>query len=124
MSRFRVCNANGLETKIFHKYVESRTFFVAWEDGFESSVRFLSSNTLNPSQGSELHVHDEMEEFYYVLSGKAQIKCGDEKVEVKAGDAIFLPAGVPHGIQNIGSEPFRYIVCGARVSAEPLDSPL
>ena len=121
MGKFIVRNVNSLAVKTFHEYVKSRTFFVAWEDGFQSSVRFLSSNMLRPTEGSELHVHKDMEEFYYVLSGRAMIRCGDENAEAKAGDAIFLPAGVPHSVQNIGDESFRYIVCGARILDKPLD---
>jgi len=118
MSKFLVRNVKDLSTKVFHERVSSRTFFVAWEDNFESSIRFLSSNTLKPYEGSELHVHESMEEFYFVLSGKASIRCGDETADVGAGDAIYLPANVPHSIQNTDSSPFCYIVCGARILSE------
>jgi mannose-6-phosphate isomerase-like protein (cupin superfamily) len=44
-----------------------------------------------------------------VLRGRAQIGIGDEIIEVKATDVVFIPAGVPHWYQNIGNEPFEFL---------------
>lgn len=45
----------------------------------------------------------------FVLRGRARIRIGDDVVEVSAGDAIYIPAGVPHDYENIGDEPFEFI---------------
>jgi mannose-6-phosphate isomerase-like protein (cupin superfamily) len=38
---------------------------------------------------------------------------GDERREVMAGDAVFVPRGLKHGLQNTGSEPITLLlVCG------------
>jgi quercetin dioxygenase-like cupin family protein len=45
----------------------------------------------------------------YVLRGHAKIGIGDYIHEVKAGDVVFIPAGVPHFYENIGEEPFEFL---------------
>ena len=38
---------------------------------------------------------------------------GDEKREVGAGDAIYVPRGHKHTLENTGAEPIRLLVaCG------------
>ena len=45
----------------------------------------------------------------YVLRGHAKIGIGDENHEVKAGDVVFIPAGIVHFYENIGEEPFEFL---------------
>ena len=45
----------------------------------------------------------------YVLGGRARIGIGDEVFEVKTGNAVFIPAGVPHWYSNVGEEPFEFL---------------
>ena len=45
----------------------------------------------------------------YVLRGHAKIGIGDYIHEVKTGDVVFIPAGVPHFYENIGEEPFEFL---------------
>ncbi|HUH96225.1 MAG TPA: cupin domain-containing protein [Anaerolineales bacterium] len=45
----------------------------------------------------------------YVLRGKATITIGAETHDVKAGDVVFIPAGVIHSYQNTGAEPFEFL---------------
>ena len=45
------------------------------------------------SKGSYGHRHKELEELYFVLSGKLQFKLGDEIVELGKHEAIRVPPG-------------------------------
>ena len=40
----------------------------------------------------------------YVLQGAATIGIGDEEFQVKAGDVVYIPAGVPHWYRSEGEE--------------------
>jgi mannose-6-phosphate isomerase-like protein (cupin superfamily) len=53
------------------------------------------------------HTHTECEEVIYILSGKGDIKIGEEVFPMKVGDAIYLPIGVGHLIRNTGKEVMR-----------------
>jgi uncharacterized cupin superfamily protein len=53
------------------------------------------------------HTHTECEEVIYILSGKGDIKIGEEVFSMKVGDAVYLPTGVGHLIRNTGKEVMR-----------------
>jgi quercetin dioxygenase-like cupin family protein len=58
----------------------------------------LGLNCFAPGQDQKVHTHAGADKFYLVLSGKAKIVVGDEARDVAAGDLVFAPAGVPHGV--------------------------
>lgn len=59
------------------------------------------------------HHHRELEEIYYVVSGRGLMTVADDTREVGAGDAVYVPRGCRHTLENIGSEPIKLIlVCG------------
>ena len=51
-----------------------------------------------------LHHHPHADEWYYVIEGSALFTVGDEVIRGTPGTALFLPAGVPHRIDNDGGE--------------------
>ena len=53
------------------------------------------------------HIHSDSEEVIFVLSGKGEIKIGDETFPMNPGDAIYLPAGLKHLMRNTGKEAIR-----------------
>jgi mannose-6-phosphate isomerase-like protein (cupin superfamily) len=65
------------------------------------------------------HHHIETEEIYYILQGSGQMTVGEEVREVRAGDAIFIPRGHTHTLENNGQEPMTILlVCGPAYSLE------
>jgi mannose-6-phosphate isomerase-like protein (cupin superfamily) len=58
------------------------------------------------------HRHDEQEEIYLVVSGSARVKLDDEDLELKALDAVRIPAGVTRGFAA-GPEGAELIAFGA-----------
>ena len=66
---------------------------------FLKSMEFLAYAMLPPGKAIEEHV-DEVEEIYFIMNGGGVMKVGNEEQEVKEGDAIWLPAGDPHGLKN------------------------
>ena len=55
-----------------------------------------------------LHKHPE-EQCYYIISGFGEMKIHEEKREVNAGDAIFIPGNFIHGIRNLGQDELIYL---------------
>jgi uncharacterized cupin superfamily protein len=53
------------------------------------------------------HIHTACEEVIFILSGKGEIKIGNELFPMKPGDAIYLPTGVAHIMRNTGKEIMR-----------------
>jgi mannose-6-phosphate isomerase-like protein (cupin superfamily) len=50
------------------------------------------------------HVHTNAENVYYVFSGVASIRSGEDTITVTPGHVVFIPPMVPHGISNEGPE--------------------
>lgn len=71
---------------------------------------------------TEHHRHHVEDECVYVLAGRATAYLGDEAVEIKAGDFLgYRKGGLPHSIENTGSEVFRCIVVGERLPHDVAD---
>jgi len=69
---------------------------------------------IDPGVTAVKHTHPG-EEIIYVLEGNLEYKLGDKPpVTLKAGDVLFVPAGIPHTAKNVGtvagSELATYIV--------------
>ena len=60
--------------------------------------------------GGTLPIHtDSAEETLVVLQGEGEATVGDERAPVSAGQVAVVPASVPHGVRNTGSEPLRVL---------------
>ena len=65
------------------------------------------------------HHHLNTEEVYYILHGSGQMTVGSEARAVEAGDAVFIPVGKTHTLENTGPEPMAILlVCGPAYSVE------
>jgi quercetin dioxygenase-like cupin family protein len=60
--------------------------------------------------GHRLATHtDSAEEVLYIVAGEAEAEVGDDRGIVRAGDLAVIPAMVPHGLVNVGSEPVKVV---------------
>jgi uncharacterized RmlC-like cupin family protein len=69
---------------------------------------------LAPGARAQAHLHEGHESALYVLSGRVGMWYGErleEYVETRAGDFVFIPAGVPHLPFNLSAaEPAEAVV--------------
>jgi HTH-type transcriptional repressor of puuD len=67
-----------------------------------------------PGTGLPLHSHN-VEESVLILDGEAVAEIGDSRVDLVAGEATWVPAGIPHRFLNRGAGTMRiYWVYGGR----------
>ena len=59
------------------------------------------------------HHHQRTEEIYYVLQGRGRMHLGDETRQLGPGDAVAIPPGAVHEIQNIGAGLLKFLCCCA-----------
>jgi len=79
----------------------------------------LAEEVLPPGCAVTPHHHRETEEIYYVVSGRGTMTVGSDIRAVQQGDAIYIPIGQTHTLNNTGVEPIRLIlVCGPAFSYE------
>jgi uncharacterized cupin superfamily protein len=71
------------------------------------------------------HWHSHEEEHLYAISGSAILNLGAEQHELQAGSYVCFPAGqaVPHHLENVGAQPFVYLIVGERIADDKVTYP-
>jgi quercetin dioxygenase-like cupin family protein len=76
----------------------------------ESDGKFLfGEGRLEPGPGPGLHVHEHEHESFYVIEGVLTIELDGERLELRSGDYIMCPPGVPHRFSNLSDQPVRVV---------------
>ena len=63
---------------------------------------------MEPGGGMPNHTNS-VEHEQFVLRGRAKVGIGEVVYEVKRGDVVFIPMGIPHWYRAEGDEPFEFI---------------
>ena len=61
--------------------------------------------TVAPGGGAPLHVHADLDDSFYLVSGRLAMRCGEQTFAVGPGGYVALPHGVPHTFRVVGDEP-------------------
>ena len=78
------------------------------ETGTEGTI--LVEQTFQKGGTTNLHLHEQGDELFYVVSGRGTATLGDATDEIVAGDVIFVPRNAVHRIENlIREEPLRVV---------------
>jgi mannose-6-phosphate isomerase-like protein (cupin superfamily) len=73
----------------------------------------LAEELLPPGASVTPHHHEVLEEIYYILEGAGVMTIGEERREVAAGDAVYIPRLHRHTLTNTGAQMMRILlVCG------------
>jgi mannose-6-phosphate isomerase-like protein (cupin superfamily) len=67
--------------------------------------------TLEPNGGQVPWHNQEQEEIYFIVEGEGEMCLGEERKNVRAGQAAFIPPRVFHQLTNTGAMPMRMIYC-------------
>jgi uncharacterized cupin superfamily protein len=74
----------------------------------------LIDAVLAPGDGFPFpHVHDELEEAFYVLDGEVAFLLDDTWMTARPGCTVFIPAGCVHAFQNKSGGSARQLVLGS-----------
>ncbi|WP_431954799.1 cupin domain-containing protein [Actinacidiphila sp. bgisy167] len=69
----------------------------------------LAEASVPPGSGPPPHLHRELDEAFYILSGRFEFLSGDSTFEAGPGDFVYIPHGVRHRFRNAGTHPGRLI---------------
>jgi quercetin dioxygenase-like cupin family protein len=61
--------------------------------------------TLEPDGGQVPWHSQDQEEVYFLVSGRAEMCLGEERCELRSGQAVYIPPGVFHQMTNLGPDP-------------------
>jgi mannose-6-phosphate isomerase-like protein (cupin superfamily) len=73
----------------------------------------LAEATVPPGGATIRHFHRITEEIYTFTEGMGRMWLGEEEAEVRAGDTVVIPPGVPHKLLNTGPDPLVLLCCCA-----------
>lgn len=80
------------------------------DEGLGAALVDVHVNTiLAGSAPGPFHLHNDVENVYFVLHGTVLIRTADGEREIGPGDAVFFPRGVPHSATNVGPDDARII---------------
>jgi uncharacterized RmlC-like cupin family protein len=69
--------------------------------------------TIPPGQRARAHLHENHETAIYVLSGESVMWYGERlehRLTARAGDMLYIPAGMPHLPANAGDQPVTAVI--------------
>lgn len=74
-----------------------------------TEVQSLAEATLEVEQATERHYHRVAQEIYFVLKGQGKLEIDGELTYVRPGDAVLIPAGAFHQLENNGTSELRFL---------------
>lgn len=108
---FGAIDANNLSSLVFplsklQQFDEKMPTVVL---GYNAQIGVVVWN-LEPGQENDYHVHPTTEHLHIVIEGECEYQLGDQPpVITRVGDAVMVPAGVPHGIRNVSDKRASYV---------------
>ncbi len=78
---------------------------------FQGDMLLVGLNCLEPGQIQHVHDHSDQDKVYVVLEGSGRFTVGDDIRDAGEGVIVWAQAGVPHGVENVGSVRLTMLVC-------------
>jgi mannose-6-phosphate isomerase-like protein (cupin superfamily) len=71
----------------------------------------LAHVTVKPHHAAEAHKHANADEVIYAIKSQVTVHVGPETFRLNAGDALTIPGGLTHRIENLGADDAEMILC-------------
>jgi mannose-6-phosphate isomerase-like protein (cupin superfamily) len=91
------------------------TYFLIDPEDSPSRNLKMGQTIIYPTGKTTGHAHEDMEEVYYILSGKGKMVVGEDEFTIQAGDAFYVPFGEYHVTYNTGNQPLAILWVTSRV---------
>jgi mannose-6-phosphate isomerase-like protein (cupin superfamily) len=76
-----------------------------------TAAQSLAEATLEPDQATQRHYHRATEEIYVVVKGSGMMEVDGERTQIRPGDAVLIPPGAWHTLENNGTSELRILCC-------------
>jgi len=88
------------------------------DDFVDGKVEMINWALLPKGRSFAPHYHEDMQEVFIIIRGKAKVTIDEETGSLNQGDAVVIPVGSVHEMENIGTEDVEYIVVGISKGAD------
>jgi mannose-6-phosphate isomerase-like protein (cupin superfamily) len=70
----------------------------------------LFEEAIAPQDRALPHLHHEEDQAFYVLEGEHEFVCDGRTFAAGAGSFVYVPRGIVHSYENVGTEPGRLLI--------------
>jgi mannose-6-phosphate isomerase-like protein (cupin superfamily) len=85
------------------------TYYLIDPESSPSKNLTMGYTVIYPTGKTTGHAHDDMEEVYYILSGRGKMVIGGDEFPIQADDAFYVPFGQFHVTYNTGNQPLAMV---------------
>lgn len=78
-----------------------------------TAAQSLAEATLEPGQATQRHYHRASEEIYVITKGSGAMEVDGRTRRVRPGEAILIPPGAWHTLENDGTSELKLLCCCA-----------
>lgn len=101
----------GVEDMLVRKIWEEnekvvRKMLVEREEAETIAMGYVS---VKKGESTKIDIHDDEEEIYLILKGRALLMIGDEKQEIEAGSVAYVPRNKKHNMTCLSDENLEYL---------------
>jgi quercetin dioxygenase-like cupin family protein len=76
----------------------------------DSNGLLILENTFHAKGGPARHLHNEQDEWFYVVEGAFLFEVGQERLRLQPGDSLLGPRQVPHAWAHVGEALGRILI--------------
>src|SRR4030095_5941250 len=81
-----------------------------WYDGIDRGSRFQVKHIMvKPGASLSMQMHHHRAEHWVVVTGTAEVVCGEKRVLVSENESTYIPLGTRHRLSNPGKVPLELI---------------
>ena len=85
------------------------TYYLIIPEDSTSKNLTMGYTVIYPTGKTTGHAHADMEEVYYILSGKGKMVVDEEEFQIQSGDSFHIPFGKFHVTYNTGNQPLGMV---------------
>ena len=104
----------GSGTAQYRRALPPEVFFSNWS--------YVDHLVLPPGASVGRHLHEGVEEFYYVINGQGMARINDETATIRKGDAVPVLLNDIHSFENSGSADLEFLIVGIARQKWALDT--
>ncbi|MBI3379792.1 cupin domain-containing protein [Candidatus Gottesmanbacteria bacterium] len=95
-----------------HRVAFKKIIFTQKDIMKDGKIQMINWAKLIKGKSFVPHYHEDMEEIFIIIKGRATITVDKEKKDLNSGDSVLIPPKAIHEMKNISYSDVEYLVIG------------